>query len=245
MDVKSGSGFPHENGVKVISRCTLKVVDDGWPFANQHAENIEAHWQKAKVSNPSYFNGVVYLTKDIQFTGTEIRGSLIRTNFKSHLYWRSLGFPEAGVVDAFGSALIRSSDGQFMLIMQLPGNVNHGFAYLPSGFIDANDVLPDGTVDIGRNVEREIVEEIGETGGDLERGDGFIVARAGPHLSFAIPFYLPMTSEEFVARVAHHNATSDDPELEAVIPVGRLEDLEGLKVLPHARALLEALFVTR
>ncbi|MFT3730467.1 MAG: NUDIX hydrolase [Hyphomicrobium sp.] len=245
MQSTQQAGFPFENGVKVISRCVLTIVGDGWPFADQFAADIEAHWQNAKASNPGYFNGVVYLTKDIRSEESEIHGSLIKTDFKSYLYWRSRGFPEAGVIDGFGSALIRSSDGEFMLILQRPGNVNHGFAYLPSGFIDQYDVLPDGTVDIGRSVEREVQEEIGEVGNSLVREDGFVTTRAGVHLCFAVPFYVPMTSEEFVARVAQHNATSDDPEIEAVVPVGRLEDLEGLKVLPHARALLEALLVAR
>jgi len=245
MQDMSQGGFPHENGVKVVSNCVLKTVDESWPFAEEYAAEIEANWEKAKAFNSNYFNGIVYLTKDARSVGSEIHATLIRTDFKSYLYWRGQGFPESGVIDGFGSALIRSSDGNFMLIMQRPGNVNHGFAYLPSGFIDQNDVLPDGTIDIGRSVEREVDEEIGEAGSSLKREEGFIVARAGVHLCFAVPFYLPMTSEEFVSRVSRHNATTDDPEIESVIPVGRLDDLLDLKVLPHARALLEALLVAR
>ncbi len=245
MQVGSGRGFPHANGVKVVSKCVLAVVGEPWPFAQINAAEIEANWEKAKSGNPNFFNGVVYLMKDVRAEGSEIHASLIKTDFKSYLYWRLSGFPEAGVIDGFGSALIRSSDGQFMLILQRPGNVNSGFAYLPSGFIDQDDVLADGTIDIGKSVEREIGEEIGEAGAKLEREEGFIVSRHGPHMSFAVPFYLPMTSGEFVAQVAHHNATTAHPEIEAVIPVGGLDDLDALKVLPHARALLEALFIAR
>lgn len=245
MQDMSQGGFPQENGVKVVSNCVLKTVDEPWPFAKKHAAEIEANWERAKASNPNYFNGVVYLTKEARLVGSEIHATLIRSDFKSYLYWRGQGFPDAGVIDAFGSALIRSSDGNFMLIMQRPGNVNHGFAYLPSGFIDQNDVLPDGTIDIARSVEREIDEEIGEAGSELQREEGFIVARVGPHLCFAVPFHLPTTSEEFVSRVARHNAETDDPEIESVVPVGQLDDLETLKVLPYARVLLEALLVAR
>ncbi len=243
MQDMSTGGFPHENGVKAISSCTLKVVEGNWQFAEENAAQIEANWQKAKALNPNYFNGVVHLMKDIRSAGNEIHATLIPTDFKSYLYWRELGFPEAGVIDGFGSALIRSSDGRFILITQREGNVNHGFAYLPSGFIDHQDVLADGAVDIGASVAREVDEEIGEAASMLEREEGFILVREGVHLCFAVPFYLPMTSEELAARVAEHNAVTDDPEIDAIIPVANLNDLDGLKVLPHARALLEALFV--
>jgi hypothetical protein len=245
MLIKSGAGFPHENGVKVVSRCVLTAVEGAWPFAGEHAEAIEAHWQAAAAANPAYFNGVVHLIRDSRTDGSAFHGSLIRTDFKSYLYWRSLGFPEAGVLDGFGSALIRSSDGQFMLVLQRAGNVNHGFAYLPSGFIDERDVHSDGTIDIVRSVEREIEEEIGEIGTSLQREDGIVVTRSGAQLCFAVPFYLPKTTQEFVSGVERHNANSEEPELESVVPVGALEDIENLTMLPYARLLLEALLVAR
>ncbi|HML29400.1 MAG TPA: NUDIX hydrolase [Hyphomicrobium sp.] len=245
MQVKSGAGFPHENGVKVVSRCVLTVVEADWPYAAKYAAEIDAHWQNATAANPSYFNGVVHLITEVRSQGSELHASLIRTDFKSYLYWRSLGFPDAGVIDGFGSALIRSSEGKFVLVWQRPGNVNHGFVYLPSGFIDERDVLADGTIDIASSVAREIEEELGEAGSDLQREEGFIIVRSGAQLCFAVPFYSPKTTDEFAVGVAAHNAVSENPELEGVIPVGALEDLATLKTLPYARLLLEALLVAR
>lgn len=241
MKVSAGRGFPYENGVKVVSRCVLRVSDRPWLFAQTHAPEIAAHWMQAQAANPAYFNGVVHLIDDLQLVENELHASLVRTEFKSFLYWRAQGFPEAGVVDGFGSALIRSSDGQFLLVSQRPGNVNSGFAYLPSGFIDERDVDAEGGIDIARSVTREIEEEIGEAGKDFRREEGIIVTRSDAQLCLAVPFQAPMTAEAFAARVAEHNAQSADPELEAIIPVGRIEDLSDLKLLPYARALLEAL----
>jgi hypothetical protein len=223
----------------------LTVVDRGWPFAEAHKAEIDAHWQNARAINPSYFNGVVYLVAEVLSVGNEVHANLVRSEFKSYLYWRSLGFPEAGVIDGFGSALIRSSDGHYLLVLQRPGNVNHGLAYLPSGFIDERDVLSGGTIDIERSVEREVAEEIGEAAAGLEREEGIIVTRCGAQLCFAVPYYLPKTAEEFAAALEAHNASLDDPELEGVIPVGRLEDLAPLQIHPYARLLLEALLVAR
>ena len=245
MKDMSESGFPHANGVKVIADCTLKVVEGSWAFAEKNAAAIEANWEQAKLTNPNYFNGIVYLMQNATYNGSVIDATLVRSDFKSYIYWRKHGFPEAGVIDGFGSALIRSSDGLFMLIMQRAGNVNHGFAYLPSGFIDQNDVLPDGTVDIGHSVERELEEEIGEVASTLRRDEGYIVVREGIHLSFAVPFHLPITSDEFIAMVARHNEITPDPEIDSVVPVRRMEDLDDLKILPFSRALLEAVLVAR
>jgi len=241
MSVLREVGFPHKNDVKVVSNCVLTVGASPWPFATTYASEIEAHWQNASAANPAYFNGIVHLIDDLRMVGSELHASLIRTEFKNYLYWRALGFPDAGVIDGFGCAVIRSSDGQFMLAIQRPGHVNSGFVYLPSGFIDERDVGADGTIDIGASVTREIDEEIGEAGNDLRREEGFIVVRSGVQLGLAVPFHAPMTADAFVARVGDHNARSDDPELEAVIPVGSLDDLQDLKMLPYARALLEAL----
>ncbi len=102
MQIPPLSGFPHENGVKVVSRCALKVVDGVWPFAEKYRAEIDAHWQVATASNPSYFNGVVYLISEVRSAGSELHANHIRTDFKSYLYWRSLGFPDAGVIDGFG-----------------------------------------------------------------------------------------------------------------------------------------------
>jgi hypothetical protein len=245
MKDMSEAGFPHADGVKVIAGCTLRVAQGNWPFAEENAAAIDDNWEQAKRTNPNYFNGIVYLMQDAAYDGLVMDAALVRSDFKTYLYWRQQGFPEAGVIDGFGSALIRSCDGHFMLITQRAGNVNHGFAYLPSGFIDQNDVQPDGTIDIGRSVERELEEEIGEVADTLRRDEGYIAVREGVHLSFAVPFHLPITSDEFIAMVARHNEITHDPEIDTVIPVGRLEDLDGLKILPYARALLEALLVAR
>jgi hypothetical protein len=243
--VSPNAGFPFANGVKVVSSCSLKVVGDVWPYAERNAAEIDTHWQAAMKSNPAYFNGIVNLINDVRFSNGSLHASLVRAEFKSYLHWRMQGFPDAGVLDGFGSALIRSSDGHFMLAQQRPGNANYGFACLPAGFIDERDVLPDGTVDIDLSVAREIAEEMGEVGSLLVREEGFIITRSNAQLSFSVPFRAPVTTADFVRLVDGHNATCPDPELQSIVPVGSLDDLEGIPTLPYARELIEALFAAR
>jgi 8-oxo-dGTP pyrophosphatase MutT (NUDIX family) len=229
--------------VSAVDRCVLAVRGDAWPFAKSHAEAIEASWQEATRANPRYFNGVVHLIDDVSLERGALNASLVRTDFKSYLYWREQGFPEAGVLDGFGSALIRSSDDHVILGRQRAGNVNSGLAYLPSGFIDAQDVEADGSIDIVASVVREIAEETGAGGELLSRDAGFLVTRSGPQLSLAVPFRVAMTTEELIRFVERKIATHDS-ELEAIIPVAGLGDIEDLPMPRYARVLLEALFAT-
>ena len=240
------AGFSFADGTKAVSNCTLKLSDEPWVFAREHAAEIDAHWQAARTANPAYFNGAVHLIDRVRLRESALAATLTRTDFKSYLYWRSCGFPAAGVLDSFGSAIIRSAGGDVLLARQMPGNVNHGFACLPSGFIDARDVQADGTIDIASSIAREIAEELGDgVAMQVTREDGFVVARSGTQLCFGAVYNTALSTAEIVALVDEHNAASEDPELEAIIPVASLADLAGIKMLPYARVLLEGLFAAR
>jgi 8-oxo-dGTP pyrophosphatase MutT (NUDIX family) len=244
MEIAPGAGFPFVNGVKAISNCLLTVDNDIWPYAEENAAEIDAHWERARNANPSLFNGIVYLTSGMQLSDGALHVSLVRTDFKSHLLWRAKGFPEAGVLDGFGSALIRSSDGDVLLGLQRPGHMNSGFAYLPSGFIDENDVDADGSVDIVRGVMREVVEETGVEDSDFTKDEGFYLVRSGPQLCIAVPLHVSMTTAEFSRAVEQHNATTADPELDRIVPVSGLGDLDTVPLLPFTRLLLETIFAS-
>jgi hypothetical protein len=234
--------FPFADGVRAVRTCLLNVRSDAWPFAQKHAAAIDAHWVQATQRNPQYFNGIVHLVQDMRGGGDSFEASLVRTDFKSYLYWREQGFQEAGVLDGFGSAIIRSSDGHIMLGQQRKGNVNSGLAYPPSGFIDEQDIGTDGSIDITQSIIREIAEETGIEAGVLVKDEGFYLTRSGAQLSIAVAFRVPMSTAELVSFIERKIASSPHPELEAIVPVAARHDIEGLAMPRYARALLDALF---
>lgn len=240
----SESEFQIADGVTAVATCTLKVGSDVWPFAEANAAAIDAHWAQTKAANPLYFNGVVHLVCRVAVVGDTLDASLLRTDFKSYLYWRHLGYPPVGVRDGFGSALLRTRDGRVILGRQAPGNVNTGLACLPAGFIDERDVGADGSIDIARSIVREVGEETGLEGEHISREPGILVARSGAQLSFVVPYRIAMTTAETLAFIDRHIAASPDSELEAVIPVAGLADIRDLAVPPYTRILLEALFAS-
>jgi 8-oxo-dGTP pyrophosphatase MutT (NUDIX family) len=238
----SENEFQIADGVSAVATCTLKVVSDAWPFAEINAALIDVHWAEAKAANPRYFNGIVHLVCRLAVANDALDASLLRTDFKSYLYWRHLGYPHAGALDGFGSALMRTSDGHVILGRQGPGNVNVGLACLPAGFIDERDVAADGSIDIVRSVAREVEEETGLEGRHISREPGFIIARSGAQLSFAVPFHIAMRTADAVAFVDRHMRATPDSELEAVIPVAGLADTTDLAMPRYTSMLLEALF---
>jgi 8-oxo-dGTP pyrophosphatase MutT (NUDIX family) len=242
QNAPDGKLFQCHDGVTKLSACSLRVNCSDWNFAESNAAAIDEYWLQMQRSNPAYFNGVIHLVDAVTIAGGALEASLLRTDFKSYLYWRAQGFPPAGVLDGFGSALIRSNDGHIILGRQRSGNVNGGLAYCPAGFIDAQDVDADGLIHIDQSAIREAVEETGIEPEALVREEGFYLTRSGTQLSFAVPFRATISTKEFVLRAESHIAASDHAELDGVIPVIGPRDVEGLPMPPYMRTLLDALF---
>lgn len=228
-----------DDAVQRVDRVTLRAGDTKWAYAQRHAGEIESHWQKARAVTPTFFNGIIYLIEHIDMSEEHFFGRLIKTDFKSYLFWRDRGFElGAGVVDGFGSALIRSAEGHIILGRQRPGNVNSGLAYLPGGFIDGRDVDEHGAVDVAQSVAREVSEETGLGAAELDPQPGFLVTRTGAHVSFAVEYRSDLTSDDLAARIAAHIAADPDPELSAVVVIKCAEDCAGVAMPPYAEVLL-------
>lgn len=224
-------------------RNTLMRVGFGrWNYADANSRDIAANWADLQKSNPNYFDGRIYLVDGYKFTDGEFAASLLASDFKSYIYWRAQDFPDAGVWDGFGSALIRSSDGDLMIGRQRSGNVNAGLAYAPAGFIDQQDVAGDRSIDIAASAIREAAEETGIPVTAFIRDDGFYLTRSGPQLSIGVPLRVAMTTREFLRHAEAHIGASEDSELDAILAVGGRRDVEGVAMPAYMSLLIEALF---
>ena len=234
-----------KDSVQRVGRVALHAGDTQWAYAQRHSGEIEKHWRQAKAATPTFFNGIIYLIEHIEMGQDQFFGRLIKTDFKSYLFWRDNGFKaDAGVADGFGSALIRSAEGHIILGRQRPGNVNSGLAYLPGGFIDGRDIDEHGAADVAQSVARELSEETGLGAAELDPQPGFIVTRTGAHVSFAVDYRSHLTSDELAARISAHIAADPDPELSSVVVIKCCEDCAGVAMPPYAKILLAHLFPT-
>jgi len=231
-----------EGRVFTVSGVDLCVAGGTWPFADRHRSEIEAHWARRVRETPGFFNGAVFVVTGYSVSaGGRLSAQFVRTDFKSFLYWRETGFRDESVLDGFGSALILSADGGVLLGRQRAGNLNSGLCYPPSGFIDASDVREDGVIDIDASVAREVAEETGLSPPVIARGEGYIVTRAGPVLSIAVPFLSPLPGPALLSAARGHIASDGESEL-ADLRLATPGDVPaGMPMLDYARVLLAGL----
>ncbi|MCH9808736.1 MAG: NUDIX domain-containing protein [Alphaproteobacteria bacterium] len=167
---------------------------------------------------------------------------LIETDFSSFLFWKDTSYPEAGVRDGFGSAMIRSREGHVLLARQLAGHLNSGLLYLPGGFIDLNDVCGDGRVDIDASIMRELAEETGLGASSFVRRPGYLLTRVGVQVSIAVEFRSELDALELRHLLCSQLRAQGDPELADFVIFDRPPEPSQTDVVAFSRHAIEAVF---
>lgn len=234
--------FSARRGVLRISECRLRLGDGLWKFSAERAGEIAAHWQRRQAESPALFDGRVLMMRPPTISEHVLSAELVGVDFKSYLYWRDNGFPEADLFDGFGSALIRSAEGHVLLGRQRGGNINAGLAYLPGGFIDGRDVRSDGAVDIAASIAREVAEETGLGADSFTRVPGYIITVCGAQVSIAVEYRSALPAEELRKLILSGIGTQDEPELDDVVIVTGTAAAETENLAEYVRVLLPAVF---
>jgi 8-oxo-dGTP pyrophosphatase MutT (NUDIX family) len=238
----SGAEVNGTGSVVAVDECQLVLSEGGWDYAEAHAEDINAYWERRLDDNPDFFNGTIYLTRSAKLDGDVFSARLFATDFKSFLYWRENGYGDRTVTDVFGSALIVSADGAVILGRQRAGHINSGLAYCPGGLVDARDVLADGFVDILSSIRRELYEETGLTAGDAPEVPGFLLTRLGQQISVASEFRSALNAEELSGRIMDYLSADPRSELVDIAVVTSLDEAASLAMPSFMHPLLTAYF---
>lgn len=234
------NGRPHASVVRV-SACDCRIADYDWPYIHEHRAAIDRHWNEVTAQKSSLFDGLVFVTSAYAIDGDRLGMTIFETRFRNYVHWRHQGFRTAGVVDGFGSAIIKTADDAILLVRQQPGHLNEGLHYFPSGFIDRNDVNSGGRVDLAASVAREVAEETGLTDRELRREAGFVMVRAGPLLAICTEFASPLSADAMSQQIAGYLAREADPEVAAMTFVRTPQDLQHLPLAPHCEVVLPML----
>jgi hypothetical protein len=225
-----------------VASVRLMTGMQPWTFAVENEDAIESHWKARKQAQPNFFNGAVLVLASYSVTAERcLEARFLRTDFKSFLYWRESGWPDRTVMDAFGSAVIFSAEGKLLVGQQRDGHLNGGLCYPPSGFIDAKDIAADGSIDIDHSVRREIDEELGLDGDQLQRRPGYVVTLAGPVLSIGVPFDARLADADLMASIAQHISADPDAELARARLLVPGADPAQLAMPDYARTLIARL----
>ncbi|KRA99201.1 hypothetical protein ASD83_01330 [Devosia sp. Root685] len=159
--------------------------------------------------------------------------------FSSFLTWREAGFPEMGIRNLFGSALIVSADGFLILGVMGEDTANAGRIYPPGGSLEPRDVMEDGRVDVARSTAIELTEETGLDAANARLGN-LIAVLDGPRVSVSRAFHFDASAEELVAEIRRNLEKQEHRELGDVVAVRRAEDAAGRgQVMAYTAALLD------
>lgn len=229
-----------------ITDVHVTVVPGAWAIPPEARPRIDAYWAEVLAANPRLWNGRVLAavapTRDggLTVAGGVLTGAAQEGAFADYLAWRDWGFPEFGIRNLFGSALVLSSDGALIYGLMGQHTANAGRIYPPGGNLEPGDVGADGRVNLVGSIEKELAEETGLDAAEATVA-GMLVAFDGARVSVGRIFRFADTAETLVRRMEAHAAQEAEPELGGLVVVRAASDLTdatpGYAHL-HARYLL-------
>mgnify|MGYP000639525145 CR=1 FL=1 len=211
-----------------------------WEFEVRRQSEIDIHWGNACRQNPNLWNGRTLKLVDFTLEDGRFSGTCHECSFSAFLAWRDWGAPDLATWNAFGSAVLRSSDGALLFGVMSEKTANSGKVYPPGGNLDPEDVNEDGHVDIVRAIYRELEEETGLTPSDGTAGPMYVVLD-GPRISFALVIDLPVEANALREKILSHSVSSQEQELSDVRILRSGEDLMTPDIVPYARDIGTAL----
>lgn len=229
--------------VENVAHLALQASREPWSFAAANREAIERHWQSRKAKNPSFYNGRVFVLRSLERTPDGYAGTLSLEAFADFLYWRDTEGADPATLDGFAAALVRSAEGHVLLGRHAENTLNPGLVYLPGGLLDARDERPDGTIDIGLAVARELNEETGLAPQTLTRFPGYRVVRLDRQVAFVVELKSTLPLTELRRLMLDGAKASRERELTDIIVIRSVDDALRYPVGPYARLLLTTIFV--
>lgn len=224
----------------------LRLVPGAWPLDAGMRARADAHWQTLVAANPHLWNGRVLGTfapgrpGGIVIDDGILFADAVEGDFAAFLAWRDWGFPEIGLRNLFGSALIRSSDGALIYGVMDESTANAGKTYPPGGSLEPSDADAAGEIRLVAAIEREMKEETGLSAADATAGGMFAVFD-GPRVSIGRLYDFNARADELVAEIMANLDRQEERELARVIAVRRLADVATADVPDYARSFIEGL----
>ncbi len=225
-----------------IASVDIRRVPGTWPLPPALRASVPERWARLLAGNPHLWDGrILGVSSPIVGADKVLRGQAREDAFSTFLAWREEGFPEIGVHNLFGSALIASADGALLFGQMGDATANAGRIYPPGGSLEPRDVLADGRVDVLGSIELELQEETGLLAADGQWG-ATVAVFDGPRISVSRTFRCPELADQLAERVRANLELQDHRELADVVILRASGDAELVGAVPYAVALAEAFF---
>ncbi len=224
-----------------LSGIDIRLAPGPWPLPPELRAAVPQRWAEMVADNPHLWDGRVLgvMHPRVDEDGV-LRGRAHEDAFSTFMTWRGAGFPDCGITNLFGSALIVSNDGAIILGVMGADTANAGRVYPPGGSLEPRDVGPDEQVDVLGSIAVELTEETGLDIAEARVG-ALLAIFDGPRVSVAQGLHFPQSAEVLLARIRENLDTQEHRELADVVAVRTLAELEAAgEVLPYIGALLSA-----
>lgn len=221
-----------------INRVEARIEDRPWPWAEEHADRIAAHWRQVLRDKPQTFNGTVTICRVREFDGPALRLVFVPTQYAASLYYRSLGYPPEAASHVYPLAALRAADGAYLLGRMAPHTTFGGSSYFPSGSVEPRDAV-DGRLDLTTTLLRELQEETGLTPEDVTLAPHWYAWSRGALTGLLRPVSSPLPGPELLALVNERIGGQENPEHSGFYLVHGPDELDG-SVLDSTRAYAEA-----
>jgi hypothetical protein len=202
--------------------------------------SVSGRWAAMLEANPHLWDGrILGVSPPVIGADGVLHAEAREDAFSAFLTWREAGFPEMGIRNLFGSALVVSADGFLILGVMGEDTANAGRIYPPGGSLEPRDVLEDGRVDVARSTEIELTEETGLQAADARRGS-LVAVLDGPRVSIGQAFHFNASADELLAEIRANLERQEHRELADVVAIKRASDAAGRgQVMTYASELLD------
>lgn len=223
-----------------IAGVDIRFVPGAWPMPDELRASVPGRWAAMLEANPHLWDGrILGVSPPVIGEDGVLRSEAREDSFSAFLTWREAGFPEMGIRNLFGSALVISADGFLVLGVMGEDTANAGRIYPPGGSLEPRDVLEDGRVDVARSTEIELTEETGLDAADARLGN-LVAVLDGPRVSIGRAFHFDASADELVARIRANLDLQEHRELADVVALRRASDAAGRgQVMAYVAALLD------
>ncbi|WP_449395337.1 hypothetical protein [Devosia riboflavina] len=223
-----------------INGVDIRFVSGAWPMPEDLRASVSGRWAAMLEANPHLWDGrILGVSPPVIGEDGILRSEAREDAFSAFLTWREAGFPEIGLRNLFGSALVVSADGFLILGVMGDDTANAGRIYPPGGSLEPRDVLEDGRVDVARSTEIELAEETGLNASDARLGN-LVAVLDGPRVSIGQAFHFDASAEELLAKIRADLERQEHRELADVVAIKRASDAAGRgQVMAYTAELLD------
>ncbi len=223
-----------------LSGIEARLVAFDWPWAQDHAETIAAHWQRRLAARPAMFDGIVLMACACETRDGIARVDLFEARFSQLLAYRDGGCFDGAVANTFAAIVPWSADGAVLVGEMGVHTANAGQFYFPCGTPDRDD-LHGERVDLAGSAEREFTEETGLSL-PADAAADWILLEGEKQLAFLRPVRFPEPAEALAARAEAHRQSEADPELASLRILRGPADLDPRRMPAFVRTYLSGAF---